>query len=90
MKIVDLFGVGVPVVAVGFDALKELVKNNVNGVVFNDAEELGKVLLGLFGEQKKKEEAMIDLRKLKEGALKETQRRWDGEWDRVAAPIFGL
>ena len=86
MKVVDLFGVGVPVAAVGFYALPELVKHKVNGVVFKDGEELGAMLLHLFTDNNGLEE----LRKLKEGAVKEGERRWDDEWDRIAAPVFGL
>lgn len=44
MKIVDLFGVGVPVAAYGFHALGELVKDGENGVVFRDGEGLGEAL----------------------------------------------
>ena len=44
MKVVDMFGVGIPVAAVGFRALGELVKEGVNGVVFKTAEELGNIL----------------------------------------------
>lgn len=44
MKIVDLFGVGVPVAAYGFVALGELVKDGENGVVFRDGDGLGEAL----------------------------------------------
>ena len=86
MKVVDLFGVGVPVAAVGFPALPELVKHKVNGVVFKDGEELGALLLHLFTESN----GLEQLRKLKDGAVKEGERRWDDEWERIAAPVFGL
>ena len=86
MKVVDLFGVGVPVAAVGFKALSELVKDGVNGMVFNDGEELGDRLVCLFDESKEGAELSV----LKKGAEREEGRRWDGEWDRVAAPVFGL
>ena len=31
-----------------------------------------------------------ELKRLKEGAGKEAERRWDETWDEVAAPVFGL
>ena len=44
MKVVDLFGVGVPVAAFEFLAIGELVKDGVNGVIFKDGIDLGEAL----------------------------------------------
>jgi len=40
MKVVDMFGAGIPVLAINYETLGELLKNNENGLIFNDAEHL--------------------------------------------------
>jgi beta-1,4-mannosyltransferase len=85
MKVVDMFGAGLPVVGWSkFEAWSELVKEDVNGKGFGSAEKLGQLLLELFGT------ADGTLEKLKRGALQESEVRWDDEWDRVAGRLFGL
>ncbi|KAF3932950.1 hypothetical protein ABW20_dc0102068 [Dactylellina cionopaga] len=82
-----MFGVGVPVAAVRFEAVGELVVDGKNGIVFdagkgeNMGEELAEVLVRLFGDSN-------ELEVLKEGAMREVERRWDGEWDGIAKGVF--
>lgn len=45
MKIVDMFGCGIPVLARDFPCLNELVKEGKNGMVFQDGSELGKHMI---------------------------------------------
>ncbi|KAJ7102482.1 mannosyltransferase [Mycena belliarum] len=44
MKVVDMFGCALPVCALDFDCLDELVKNGKNGLIFKDAEQLSEQL----------------------------------------------
>lgn len=85
MKVVDMFGAGLPVVGWGmFEAWPELVKENVNGRGFESADGLRRVLVELFGGDGS------DLRRLRDGATREGTRRWDDEWDPVAGKLLGV
>ncbi|KAI1335774.1 glycosyltransferase family 33 protein [Xylariaceae sp. FL0016] len=86
MKVVDMFGSGLPVAAYsGYESFGELVKEGVNGCGFETAEELASILRRLFSD-----EGLSELRVLRQGAVKESSLRWDEEWDRVLGRVFGL
>ncbi|GAO47109.1 putative beta-1,4-mannosyltransferase [Saitoella complicata NRRL Y-17804] len=81
MKVVDMFGCGVPVCAMDFKALPELVRDGQNGVVFKTSEELAGQLERLFGDE-------TELARLRKGAEAEGKTRWEEEWNKNAAPVF--
>ncbi|KAI0841308.1 glycosyltransferase family 33 protein [Hypoxylon sp. FL0890] len=86
MKVVDMFGSGLPVAAYsGYESFSELVKEGVNGCGFETAEELAAILQRLFSK-----EGLAELRTLREGAKKESDLRWDEEWDRVLGRVLGV
>ena len=85
MKVVDMFGAGLPVAGWSkFEAWPELVTEGKNGKGFGSVQELVTILVELFGENPK------ELLRLKEGAMQESQRTWDDEWDAVAPRIFAF
>ncbi|KAJ5769629.1 CAZyme family GT33 [Penicillium odoratum] len=84
MKVVDMFGAGLPVVGWSrFEAWPELVTEGVNGMGFGSANELAEQLTMLFGDDKK-------LEALRVGAQKESVRRWEDEWNPIAGKLLGL
>ncbi|EED19065.1 beta-1,4-mannosyltransferase (Alg1), putative [Talaromyces stipitatus ATCC 10500] len=84
MKVVDMFGAGLPVVGWNrFEAWPELVTEGVNGRGFGSSEELASHLTDLFGNLSK-------LENLRNGAQKESLRRWDQEWDPIAGRLLGV
>ncbi|KAK6824196.1 hypothetical protein RU639_004989 [Aspergillus parasiticus] len=84
MKVVDMFGAGLPVVGWNrFEAWPELVTEGVNGRGFGSSDELVEELVDLFGDTS-------TLDRLRVGAQKESTRRWDDEWNPVAGKLLGL
>ncbi|CAG8284251.1 unnamed protein product [Penicillium salamii] len=84
MKVVDMFGAGLPVVGWDrFRAWPELVTEGVNGLGFGSSVQLAEHLQELFGDNDR-------LECLRQGAQKESCRRWDDEWNPIAGTLFGL
>ena len=81
MKVVDMFGCRLPVCAIDFLALPELVQHNVNGLVFKTPLELASQLGQLFGNGEK---GRKELERLREGI---NTRSWDEEWREKAWPV---
>ncbi|EEB07025.1 mannosyltransferase complex subunit Alg1 [Schizosaccharomyces japonicus yFS275] len=81
MKVVDLFGCGIPVLSLPFPAITELVKDGRNGKIVGDAHEMAVTIQNLFTNTK-------ELSSLKRGAMSESKHRWDEEWDTVASQVF--
>ncbi|RCN38145.1 hypothetical protein ANCCAN_15948 [Ancylostoma caninum] len=85
MKVVDMFGAGIPVLAKRFNCIGELVQDGQNGHLFDTATDLFQHLYGLatgFPAHCKK------LHKLKQFVLDDGLPSWEENWATVAMPIL--
>jgi beta-1,4-mannosyltransferase len=92
MKVVDMFGAGLPVAGYsGYESWPELVTERETGRGFttsNGLKDIMEELLGnLAGENGSSE---ITLNSMREKVLINGKRRWDEEWDSVAGRLLGL
>ncbi|MXQ80744.1 hypothetical protein E5288_WYG009039 [Bos mutus] len=85
MKVVDMFGCCLPVCAVKFQCLHELVKHEENGLVFEDSEELAVQLQSLFS---KFPDPAGKLYQFRESLRESEQLRWDESWERTVLPLI--
>ncbi|RXN02536.1 chitobiosyldiphosphodolichol beta-mannosyltransferase [Labeo rohita] len=85
MKVVDMFGCCLPVCAIHFQCLHELVKHEENGLIFKDSKELSQQLKLLFSDFPGDQGKLGIFRKnLRESG----QQRWDENWDRNVLPLI--
>lgn len=86
MKVVDMFGCGLPVCAVSYSCIKELVKVEKNGLLFSSSSELADELMMLF----KGFPDECDALKLLKKGVQETRSSvsWETEWEANAKPLM--
>ncbi|XP_039031886.1 UDP-glycosyltransferase TURAN-like isoform X3 [Hibiscus syriacus] len=86
MKVVDMFGCGLPVCAVSYSCIEELVKVEKNGLLFSSSSELADELLMLF---RGFPDECDTLKSLENGALETgSSARWATEWEEHAKPLI--
>jgi beta-1,4-mannosyltransferase len=85
MKVVDMFGAALPVCAVSFSCLHELVKDGENGLVFHNSTQLKEQLLDLFTGFPSKSNK---LSKLAEGTAAFRESRWEDNWRAKVKYLF--
>ncbi|KAB0394219.1 hypothetical protein E2I00_005060 [Balaenoptera physalus] len=85
MKVVDMFGCCLPVCAVNFQCLHELVKHEENGLVFEDSEELAAQLQMLFS---KFPDPAGKLNQFCKNLRESEQLRWDESWKQTVLPLI--
>jgi beta-1,4-mannosyltransferase len=86
MKVVDLFGAGVPVFALDYGAcLAERVRHGVNGRLFSNSGQLAELLFDSF-ETFPGESSELD--RLRAGARRSARPTWEEGWSSEARPVL--
>lgn len=87
MKVVDMFGCGLPVAAKNFPALPELVKNGINGHLFDHPEELFDIIIQWFDDF-----TNLSYERRRRPYIRHLERyrtnTWPDYWKAVALPIL--
>lgn len=84
MKILDMFGAGIPVCAYHYDSLRELVKNEVNGFTFKSSIELKDLMVKLLSNVNNS-----DLKRMKSNIFLQYETdRWHKNWQEHALSVF--
>ncbi len=86
MKIADMWGAGIPVCAFDYgQTLREVLVENENGVLFNDAGQLADRLCGLFTPEGA---VAPSLRLLGEKFARRDSEDWGSRWRRLVPPLL--
>ncbi|XP_014370990.2 chitobiosyldiphosphodolichol beta-mannosyltransferase [Papilio machaon] len=88
MKVVDMFGAGLPVCAVSFRCLEELVQHGVNGYIFKTSDELSKLIVGWFEGFPNNDEKNRTAQEMRRELTKFQETRWEGNWNLRAKKFF--
>ncbi|NWI89148.1 ALG1 mannosyltransferase, partial [Pitta sordida] len=86
MKVVDMFGCCLPVCAIHFECLHELVKHDENGLIFRDSKELAEQLKMLFWEFPTLQGKLWSFR---QNLRASKELSWDQSWDQTVLPLLG-
>ncbi|MBN3313628.1 ALG1 mannosyltransferase, partial [Atractosteus spatula] len=85
MKVVDMFGCCLPVCAIRFQCLHELVKQGENGLIFQDSQELAEQLKTLLADFPGARGMLGTFRRtLRDCGL----QRWDESWEQTVLPLL--
>jgi beta-1,4-mannosyltransferase len=87
MKVVDMFGCGLPACVLSYSCIGELVTHGRNGLLFTSGEELAEqlqeALRGFSSEQ-----GAVMLQKLHDGVANSGMGQWGENWTKTALPVL--
>ncbi|KYQ88691.1 glycosyltransferase [Tieghemostelium lacteum] len=86
MKVVDMFGCCLPVLAVNFKAINELVQHERNGLIFNDSKQLYSYLKRLFSTFNSSNNT---LSQMKQSLIQDRKvNTWESSWNSIVSPLI--
>ncbi|EFJ50907.1 hypothetical protein VOLCADRAFT_57730 [Volvox carteri f. nagariensis] len=88
MKVVDMYGSGLPVCALSYSCITELVAPGKTGLLFSSGDELATQLANLLKGFPNAPSAQLTELKRNVAAC-EQGLRWEENWQRVAGPVLG-
>lgn len=94
MKVVDLFGCGVPVLAYKYAAINELVKDEIYGRTFRDSSDLFRHIVDCLKnfhlQDCSREDLVISpLGQYRKNIIERfLSSRWEDNWKKIAKPVF--
>ncbi|XP_055550582.1 chitobiosyldiphosphodolichol beta-mannosyltransferase [Wyeomyia smithii] len=88
MKIVDMFGAGLPVCAINFQCLEELVRHGENGFVFENASELAALICTWFQNFPNNIAIINQKEVINQNLTKFQQLRWSENWKKHVQSIL--
>ncbi|XP_049600389.1 chitobiosyldiphosphodolichol beta-mannosyltransferase [Syngnathus scovelli] len=85
MKVVDMFGCCLPVCAIHFQCLEELVKHELNGLIFSNSPQLAQQLKSLLSDFPSSDSKLGTFRR---NLRASRGQRWDDNWDQNVLPLL--
>jgi hypothetical protein len=84
-----MFGAGIPVCAVGYPALSELVNQDINGVIFKNSFDLCEQLFSLLYKDifKRNSNKQLTLLNMKKNVLEGDLGCWEDNWNNCMLPV---
>jgi len=86
MKVVDMYGCNLPVCAVKYNCISELVEHEKTGLHFENSDELLKHLVRMAFTEQGNTNNVLD--RMRTNLRKLNSHRWEDEWEQKAWPII--
>ncbi|XP_050665816.1 chitobiosyldiphosphodolichol beta-mannosyltransferase isoform X1 [Leptidea sinapis] len=88
MKVVDMFGAGLPVCAFEFKCINELIEDGTNGYTFKTSDELSKQIIKWFDKFPNNIEQNEIAQRMRNELNKFQESRWEDNWQLRARKFF--